>query len=41
MVMAVAGVVEFQPLSQDPGEEHEHYVSRNLAEYERISCVAS
>ena len=41
IVMEVVGVVEYQPLSQDPGEEPEHYVSRNVDEYARISRVAS
>ena len=40
-VMEVVGVVEYQPLSQDPEEEPEHYVSRNVYEYARISRVAS
>ena len=39
--MFAVGVVEYQPLSQDPGEKYEHYISRNLKEYEKISCVAS
>ena len=39
--MEVVGVVEYQPLSQESGEEPEQYVSRNLDEYARICRVAS
>ena len=39
--MEVVGVVEYQPLSQDPGEEPEQNVSRNVDEYARICRVAS